>query len=187
MRILRSRLLGLAGAAAVCALLSTAISAGTANASPESAGSQAKNEYCVVKLMPLQRGQSASRVVSRTCSDQHAQGSDLPLGFSPNSSVNIITVYQNTNYSGKQLIFMGAQPCSPSYAYYIPDTKPSDNGAGNWGANSWQAHSSCWHTEVYYGTNYGSPGYLYAQGVWEAAYIGSPFNNHVWSIVTAYS
>lgn len=187
MRMLKGRLLGLAGATAACALLSTAISAGAANASPESAGSQAKPEYCVVKIAPVQPHQSASRIVSRTCTTAPAKGSSLDPGAAAAGSYNIISFYQYTNYSGKQLLFTGSAPCSPSNYYLISDTRPSDNGAGNWGANSWQAHSSCWHTGVYYGLNFGSPGYTYAQGVWEAGYIGSPWSNHVWSAATAYS
>jgi hypothetical protein len=105
-----------------------------------------------------------------------------------NESVPIVTFYQYTSYQGEFLQFRGSEPCSSSNGgYAISDTRPIDYSSNlNWGASSWQASSSCWHTTIYYGYDYGSPQYQYAQGVWEAAVIGDPWNNHIWSLYTAW-
>jgi hypothetical protein len=178
-----------AGAIAASVALGSAVPAGAASATSAPAGGHAQREYCAIEIMPVQPGQPASRAVSRTCSDRHAKGSDLPLGLPAASAhYDIITFYQFTNYQGNVLDFYSTAPCSASGSFYtIDDTRPSDNHAGSWGISSWQAHSNCWHTEIFYGYNLGTPGYLYAQGVWEAGYIGAPWDNHVWSAATGYS
>jgi hypothetical protein len=153
--------------------------AGTANASSNAAGGQVKHEYCVIQLAPLQPHQSVSRVIAHTCST-------LRFPSTAAGQVPIITFYQFTNYKGNGMELDGPGTCSAGNTYAYGDTRPSDHGAGNWGASSWQAHSGCWSTKIFYGYNFGSPGYQYAQGVWEAGQIGSPWDNHVWSTVVAY-
>lgn len=163
----------------------------TASAAP----APAKHVYCVVTLAPLAPGQVpsptnhvASRVTGRACSDQPARVGFQPQGSSaPPGGYLLITVYQYTNYQGSALQFRGTQPCNSSNGgFAIADTRPSDNGAGNWGASSWLASNNCWLTSLYYDYNWGGESYTYPQGVYEAGQIGSGLDNHVWSIYTRY-
>ena len=172
-----------AAAIATSAAFGIGVFASTASASSKLAAGQARHEYCAVKVAPVRPHQQASRVISRTCSDRRAKGSALPLGFSAAGSYPIITLYQYTNFTGSFITFNGSHTCNGG-AYALDDTQPAYNGAGSWGASSWQAHSSCYATTVYYGTHLGTPKYQYAQGTWEAGQIGSPWDNHVWSIWT---
>jgi hypothetical protein len=189
--IRRLRLVAAAVVSMALAVPGTALAAtsGGPTASPSSGQTvtSASGENCVVVVAPLQPHQTASRVISRTCSDRPVKGSDLSLGSSAASLYPIIAFWQYTNYTGGRLLFEGTQPCSPSNGGYgFPDTRPPDYGAP-WGASSWRAYSSCWHTTLYYGYEYGQPGYVYPQGVWEAGVIGSGLDNHVWSAYTSYT
>jgi len=178
---MRGHLLRLAGAIATSAVLCLGVLAGTANASSNAGAGQVKHEYCVIQLAPLQPHQSVSRVISQTCSTLR-----FPAASPAAGQVPIITFYQFTNYQGNGEELTGPGTCAAGNSYAFGDTRPIDNGAGNWGISSWQAHSSCWDTKIFYGYNFGTPSYQYAQGVWEAGQIGSPWNNHVWSAFVAY-
>jgi len=184
------RSLRLTGTIATSLTLCIGILAGSASASSKSAGGHAIHNYCAIVLAPLQPGQSVSHVISRTC----VKGKIKPdfSRFLSASGVNpaitpFIEFFQNYNYGGNLEAFYPYEPCSASNSgYAFDDTRPADNGLGSWGISSWRAHDSCWHTTIYYNYSYGSPSYTYAQGVWESAKIGSPYNDHVWSVYTRY-
>ena len=177
--------LRLAGAIAASAMLTLpTFVAASANASSTSTAGRAY-EYCVIKIMPVQPHQRFSRIVSHSCSYRHATGSlAVPQATDPSA---IITLYQYQYWTGTMMQINSAVAggCNAG-EFFIADSRPSSRGWGNWNAQSWIAHNSCWHTTIYYGTNFGNPAYTYAQGVWEAGQIGSPWNNHVYSIWTRY-
>ena len=180
----------LAGAIAASAMLVLAMFATSANASARSTAGHVY-KYCLVKIMPVQPHQRFSRVVSRFCSDQKAAGSSyLPLGV-PQGSTDpyaVITLYQYQYWTGAFITFDGATPGGCSNGQYaIDDSRPSAEGYGAWNAQSWMAHNSCWYTSIFYDTEFEGREYTYAQGVWEAGQIGSPWNNHVYSIWTSYN
>lgn len=168
---------------------------------PASAASfHARNEYCVVRLAPLQRNQVPSptkhvfsRVMSRACSDQPTRvgfvqaGTSVRvrMGTSVTTEYPIINVYQDQGLTGDYLQFQGPLTCTNSGGYGIQDAFPSDHGKP-WGTQSWLAQSGCWHTTIFYGSDYGNPSYTYAQGVYKANVIGAPWNQHVGSIITRY-
>jgi hypothetical protein len=182
--------LRLAGTIAASAMLALATFATSANASARPTAGHAY-KYCLVKIMPVQPHQRFSRVVSRFCSNQKAAGSSyLPLGTPQGSTAPnaIITLYQYQYWTGAFITFEGAVPGGCSDAQYaIEDSRPSAEGYGAWNAESWMAHNSCWYTTIYYNIEFGKPAYTYSQGVWEAGQIGSPWNNHVYSIWTSYN
>jgi hypothetical protein len=171
---------------------------------PASAASTpAKSTYCVVEIAPLTRSEmssltnhESSRIISRSCSHQAAKVGFIMPGSSPThaasthaasaaaSSYPLWTGWQYTNYKGDGVQFKGPHECSLTAGYAIADTRPYDNGAGSWGISSWKASSDCYHTTIYTDYEWGGSEYTYAQGVWEAGQIGSPWDNHVWSIYT---
>ena len=172
----------LATAAAASAVLSISAFAGTANASSHPSASPRKNESCIIRLAPPTTRHSAAREVSRTCAPTAAalKASGIEPGYI------IFTVYQYTEYKGQHLQFSATAPCSSSQSWDINDVRPSDHGM-DWGASSWKAGNSCWNTTIYYGTDETGSYYTYQQGVYEAAEIGSGFDNHVWSAFERYS
>ena len=178
--------LRLAGAIAASAMLTLpTFFAVSANASSRSTAGHTY-EDCVVKLAPVQPHQRFSRVISHSCSYRRVAGSlAVPQATDPYA---IITLYQYQYWTGASIQYDGGPGgCnSGQYQYYIDDSRPSAHGYGAWNAQSWMAHNSCWHTTIYYGIDFGNPAYTYAQGVWEAGQIGSPWNNHVYSIWTRY-
>jgi hypothetical protein len=182
----------LAGAMVASAALGLGAFASTASAAAAPAHAPAKHEYCAVLLAPQRSAHSVERVVKRACSTQHAAGSLRPLNFSAAAArYPIITGYQYTNFdpSGGAVTFYEPSTCPPrsTTGWRLPDTRPSSLLPGqNWGISSWQAFSGCWATTLYYGLDFGPPRYQYAQGDWEAGQIGSPWDNHVWSIWTGY-
>jgi hypothetical protein len=178
------------------AVLGLGVFAGTASAAATpahavSAHAPAKHEYCAVLLAPARSHHSASRVLEQTCSTRHVRGTDRPVGFAASATeYKLFTLYQYTNYSGATDTFYSQANCpqagTAGFSYY--DTRIADHpGLGDWGASSWKAGSSCWATTLYYGKNFGGPKYQYAQGVYEAGQIGSPWDNHVWSLWFGYS
>ncbi len=173
--------------------------------SASAASTAAKSTYCVIKIAPLTRSETSSptdhassRIISRSCSHQPAKVGFIMPDSSPThtasthaasaaaSSYPLWTGFQYTNYKGDGVQFKGPYECSLTAGYAIADTRPYDNGAGSWGISSWKASSDCWHTTIYTDYNWGGSAYTYAQGVWEAGQIGSPWGNHIWSIVTSW-
>lgn len=194
MSLRRARHLGGVAASAALALGAFASTASTASAATPAhatpAHATAKHKDCAILLARARPHQSTTRVQAYTCSTQQVGGVARPLGFAADS-LPIITFYQYTNYQGDALTIYGQNgPCSPTVYYKWPDTRPVDwppVGVYNYGASGWKTHNSCYATTLYYDENWGGPKYQYAQGVYEAAQIGSPWNNHVWSVWTGYS
>jgi hypothetical protein len=182
------------------AVLGLGVFAGTASAAATpahavSAHAPAKHEYCAVLLAPQRSAHSAAHALKRTCSTQHAAGSVRPLGFAAAAtSYAVFTEYQYTNFNangGYVLTFYKSSACPArgTTGWTVSDTRPSSyfsGPAGDWGASSWKASNGCWATTLYYGTGFGGPKYQYAQGTYEAGQIGSPWDNHVWSVWTGY-
>jgi hypothetical protein len=180
--------LRLAGTIAATAVLAINSFATSANASARSTAVHAYKD-CILKILPVQPHQRFSRVVSSTCSVRYAAGtSNVPAVPQETDPYAVISLYSNQYWTGDIMQIDGVSGgCSSGVEYYIADSQPSSRGYGNWNIESWIAHNSCWHTTIYYGTNFGGPEYTYAQGVWEAGQIGSPWDQHVYSIWTRYS
>ena len=177
-------LVGGVAAGAALVLGTGLVSASTASAATPaqftSAHATAKQQNCAILVAPVRPHQSTSQVLKSICSTGQANPLARPKAI-PATDVRVFTLYEYTNYTGKTATYWGA-PCSPTHWY-----EPAVAQQSGWGASSWRAGGSCWATTLYYGQNYGLPKYQYAQGVWEAAQIGAPWNNHVWSFWTGYS
>lgn len=177
-------------------LVATATGAAVPAISASAATAPAKHTYCVIKILPVPTSKARSsanhvysRVVSRACSDQPSKVGYLSPNTStasPAASIAIWTGYEYTNYKGSSVQFQGPDKCTANLSYPIYDSKPADNGAGNWGISSWHAWANCWNTEIFTETNFNGLEYNYAQGEFEAAQIGYPWDNHVWSVYTYY-
>jgi hypothetical protein len=180
---------GLAGAMVLSAGLSLAAVVLPAGASaaqvPASGGAaaHATGKYCVTVIKPLKKGQSSSRGSTHYCSNRTNKATGMPLGFQKASTdVVMVEFWQYTNYRGTWSKLIGPGCTSGSRQWQWSDTQ--QNG---WGFSSWKSYDSCWAVTVYYGLSFGGPKYQYAQGTYEAAQIGSPWTNHVWSVWAGYS
>jgi hypothetical protein len=178
-------------------LLATAAGVTAPTVSASAATSQASGQYCVVKVTPVtaaqmaaSKGRAFSRVLSHACSNDPAKVGFImspdSAAVSPDAQVVIWTGYQYTDYKGAQVQFKGPDACSANIGYPIRDSRPVDNGAGNWGISSWHAWASCWYTEIFTEQDFLGSEYIYKQGMFEAAQIGAPFDDHVWSVYTGY-
>jgi hypothetical protein len=105
---------------------------------------------------------------------------------SPDADRAIWTGYQYTDYQGSKEQFQGPDACSANVGYPIGDSRPADNGLGDWGISSWHAWANCWRTEIFTDYDYNGLEYNYAQGEFEAAQVGEPWGNHSWSLYTFY-
>jgi hypothetical protein len=85
-----------------------------------------------------------------------------------------------------QYCVIGPDACSANVGYPIGDSRPADNGLGDWGISSWHAWANCWRTEIFTDYDYNGLEYNYAQGEFEAAQVGEPRGNHIWSLYTFY-
>jgi hypothetical protein len=178
---------GLAGAMVLSAGLSLAAvpPAGASAAQVAVSGgaaAHATGKYCVTVIQPLKKGQSSSQGSTHYCSNQTDKATGMPLGFNkPAALVVMVKFWQYTNYTGTWAELLGPG-CAGGGQQSWSDTQ--ENG---WGFSSWKSYTSCYAVTLYYGLDFGGPKYQYAQGTYEAGQIGSPWNNHVWSVWAGYS
>lgn len=132
---------------------------------------------CVVVGEPVREGETASRIISRACT-KRGEASTQVAPRAP--SYAIIVLFQHANYRGSTLTMRGVMPCG---TYLFHNTRPSDNGAGSWGASSWQTFNGCDRTILYYGYEFRSPSAVYA-AITRMPTIPSNLNDHVWSVMT---
>jgi hypothetical protein len=186
--LFRSHLLRWTGVVVTSAALLVG-SGSAANAAPKTPAPTYRD--CVVVVAPVEKGETYSRVVSRSCTTRSS--ADAPTesavstqdGASPQIILyNIIRFYQYSWWSGSTLTMRTYQPCYTVGAWAFRNTRPSDNGAGSWGASSWKAYNGCNHTTLYYGYDFGYPSHTYAKGTYGTQYISYGLNDHVWSAST---
>ncbi len=121
--------------------------------SPIVRGPSDSPEYrCVVLLEPIQPGEPFSRASEPVCS----RGAiDSINGVSLASSYLIAKFYDYTNYGNLLVEYYGAEPCSPTASYGVPDLPDNlDNRFA-----SGKGYSDCDRIYVYDRNNYGEPKY----------------------------
>lgn len=138
-------------------------------------------QHCVVVVDPVKKGETYSRVVSRTCATTEAAAKQALGSLAP--SYTIIKFRQHPYWGGDTLTFYGSFPCYDGYLYTFYNTRPSANGAGNWGISSWTTHNGCNHTKIFYDYNLSGVGREYTNDTSEATVPGA-LNDHVWSAWT---
>jgi hypothetical protein len=172
---------------ASAALLVTSESA--ANAAPKAPAPTYKD--CVVVVEPIQKGETYSRVVSRSCTTRSSAAAPTESTASTEGGVtpqvnryNIIRFYQYSGFTGSTLTMTSFVTCFDAGGFAFRNTRPSDNGAGSWGASSWKTYNGCAHTTLHYGYDYVGPSHTYDRGTTSYPYIAYGLNDHVWSAET---
>ena len=169
-----------AGVAALTLAAPAAASAAPAN----HAAARSPQVYCLTEIARIHPGQPETRIVSEKCSTRHAPGSELPAGVKVASETLLVRFYENIDYNEHQPgltdTLSGAfGPCD-TVGYQFKDT--SGKNSKIHGISSYKLYNNCqfasyWWNKNFHGRKNGAvPG--------NNRYVGSAWNDHVWSFRT---
>jgi hypothetical protein len=182
--LLRSALL----AVVLLALPATALAAtGSSNAKSTSnaVGAATSTQYCVTVIAKVNPPQPASRVVSRTCSSEHAANSVLPEGVEVPATENaLVTFFQNEGFSGNSdTIYGESGPCDGN-GYGISDLT-YENVWVIGGISSYETHSNCWGQQYWNHTTGWDPWTTPCKtfiNTWQVSFVGAQCNDDLLSM-----
>ena len=138
--------------------------------------------YCFTEIAKIHPPQPASRVVFQTCSRQHAPGSLLPAGLSPqrlSTVVTLVTFYQNAGWTGRRT----PSPARTGHAILPGMVFPTCASSSPMFRELARTNSTTIvNCELLVYTNFNGHGHGAVTG--NIRYVGATWNDHLWSMRT---
>jgi hypothetical protein len=163
------------------AFASTGNSSETSHADTAAKGTQ----YCITVIAKINPPQPASRVVSRTCSTQHAPDSVLPKGVKVAATESeLVTFYQNEDYTGNSNSVYGKNGICDGNGYGLSDLT-YENQVVVGGISSYKTHSECWGQQYWDHTTGWDPWTTPCKtftDTWEVPFVGAQCNDDLLSM-----